>query len=114
MTEKLKMSILITGGAGYIGSHTVKELQEKGRDVVIYDNLSRGHKNAVKDAPLIVCDLLNTDILSKTFKEYNVKSVIHFAAESQTGCGLLNVCLRRSQVQLIVACIFYRNHPFLA
>lgn len=79
------MAILITGGAGYIGSHTARELKDQGRDIVIYDNLSRGHRQAVEGMPLVVGDLMDTDILAKTIEEYNVDSVIHFAAESQVG-----------------------------
>ena len=84
------MSILVTGGAGYIGSHTVKELQNKSKDVVVYDNLSRGHKNAVKDVPLIIGDLLNSELLSKTIQEYKISSVIHFAADSQVGESMVD------------------------
>lgn len=79
------MSILITGGAGYIGSHTAWELKAQGRDIVIYDNLSRGHREAVKGMPLVVGDLMDTSLLEKTMDEYKVDSVIHFAAESQVG-----------------------------
>jgi UDP-glucose 4-epimerase len=46
--------VLVTGGAGYIGSHTVRRLRKQGYDVVVYDNLSKGHEWAVKDATLIV------------------------------------------------------------
>ena len=66
------MAILITGGAGYIGSHTAWELKDQGRDIVIYDNLSRGHRQAVKDMPLVVGDLMDTELLEKTIEEYNV------------------------------------------
>ena len=52
------MAILITGGAGYIGSHTARELKDQGRDIVIYDNLSRGHRQAVEGMPLVVGDLM--------------------------------------------------------
>lgn len=79
------MAILITGGAGYIGSHTARELKDQGRDIVIYDNLSRGHRQAVKDMPLVVGDLADTELLARTIDEYHVDSVIHFAAESQVG-----------------------------
>jgi len=79
------MSILVTGGAGYIGSHTVKLLQEQGRDVIVYDNLITGHKEAVSGCPFVVGDIFDSMLLKKTFKDYNVEAVIHFAAYSLVG-----------------------------
>ena len=84
------MAILITGGAGYIGSHTARELKDQGREIVIYDNLSRGHREAVKDMPLVVGDLMDTALLVKTLEQYEVDSVIHFAAESQVGESMVD------------------------
>lgn len=78
------MSIMVTGGAGYIGSHTVKTLQEMGREVVVYDNLSTGHKEAV-DAELIVGDIFDKDLLIRTMEKYHVQAIIHFAAFSLVG-----------------------------
>lgn len=78
------MSILITGGAGYIGSHTVAELLKQNHDIIIYDNLSTGHKEMVpKDVPLYIGDLRDKKTLEKTFEENNIDSVIHFAGSSQ-------------------------------
>jgi UDP-glucose 4-epimerase len=71
--------ILITGGAGYIGSHTVKLLQSLGREVVVFDNLSTGHANRVS-CPLVVGDLSDKKLLDKIFNEYEIDAVIHFAA----------------------------------
>ena len=82
--------ILVTGGAGYIGSHTVRELRERGMDVVVYDNLSTGHIEAVGDAPFVKGDLFDVELLRKTFREYNVDSVIHFAAYSLVGESMTN------------------------
>ena len=82
--------ILVTGGAGYIGSHTVKELRERGEEVVIYDNLSTGHIEAVGDAHFVKGDLFDIELLKKTFKEYKVDSVIHFAAYSLVGESMTN------------------------
>lgn len=82
--------ILVTGGAGYIGSHTVKELRERGEEVVVYDNLSTGHIEAVGDALFVKGDLFDTELLKKTFKEYKVDSVIHFAAYSLVGESMTN------------------------
>lgn len=77
--------ILVTGGAGYIGSHTVKLLQAKGYPLVVYDNLSSGHRNAVKGVPFVVGDVLDAKLLEKTIKSYGVTDVIHFAASSIVG-----------------------------
>src|SRR3989338_5341823 len=69
---------LVTGGAGYIGSHTVKLLQENGKEVLVLDNLSTGHASSVS-CPLIVGDLADRNLLNKIFSEYQIESVLHFA-----------------------------------
>ncbi|MCR4441367.1 MAG: UDP-glucose 4-epimerase GalE [Peptococcaceae bacterium] len=79
------MSVLVTGGAGYIGSHTVKLLVNKGYDVVVYDSLEKGHRDAVGNVPLVVGNVLDTDLLQKTIRDYGVTSVVHFAAYSLVG-----------------------------
>lgn len=79
------MSIMVVGGAGYIGSHTVKFLQEMGRDVIVYDNLSTGHAQAVSGCPLIVGDIFDKQLLAQTMAKYRVEAVIHFAAFSLVG-----------------------------
>lgn len=80
------MNVLVCGGAGYIGSHTVYELIEQGHDVVIADNLSKGHKEAVhKDAKLYVGDLRDAEFLDKVFGENRIDAVIDFAAFSLVG-----------------------------
>ena len=79
------MAILVVGGAGYIGSHTVMELLELGKDIVVYDNLSYGHKQAIKDVGLIIGDLSDKTKLGKTIRDYKVDSVIHFASYIQVG-----------------------------
>jgi len=71
--------ILVTGGAGYIGSHTCKKLYDSGYTPVVVDNMIFGHKWAVKWGPLEECDLLDTDSLDKIFKKYSPAAVIHFA-----------------------------------
>lgn len=83
------MSVLVTGGAGYIGSHTVKALQRQKRDVVVYDNLEKGHRQAVAGIPLIVGDIREEDKVSWVVKEYAVESVIHFAAHSLVGESMI-------------------------
>ncbi len=83
------MKILVTGGAGYIGSITVKLLQDKGHQPVVFDNLIYGHKEAVS-CPLIVGDLLDKDFLFKSFAEEKFDAVIHFAAYALAGESMEN------------------------
>jgi UDP-glucose-4-epimerase GalE len=73
-------TILVTGGAGYIGSHTAKELTRAGYRVVVYDNLSRGHREAVRWGPFEEGDLLDQERLRGVLAEYRVDAVLHFAA----------------------------------
>lgn len=77
--------ILVTGGAGYIGSHTVRELRERGADVVVYDSLVTGHRKSVGDAPFVKGDIFDKELLCRTFAEYKVDAVVHFAAFSLVG-----------------------------
>lgn len=72
--------ILVTGGAGYIGSHVVKALGEKGYDVITYDNLSTGYEWAVLYGDLEVGDILDTERLRVILKKYKPEAVMHFAA----------------------------------
>jgi UDP-glucose 4-epimerase len=75
------MSILVTGGAGYIGSHMVHELPNAGEDVVVLDNLSTGFDWAVaKDVPLIVDETGDQNLVAHIIQEHKVNSIIHFAA----------------------------------
>lgn len=74
------MRILVTGGAGYIGSHAVRLFTSAGHDVLAYDNLSRGRRVAVGDADLIVADLTDADALEDAFRRWNFDAVVHFAA----------------------------------
>ncbi len=77
--------IFVTGGAGYIGTHCVKMLGEQKRDLIIYDNLTRGHRELVRHGRLIEGDLADTERMALIFKENSVDTVIHFAASSQVG-----------------------------
>lgn len=79
------MAVLVTGGAGYIGSHTVAALLARGEEVVILDNLDQGHKEAVLGGNLVTGDLRNPDVLDHVFHTYPIDSVIHFAAHSLVG-----------------------------
>ncbi|MFZ3137533.1 MAG: UDP-glucose 4-epimerase GalE [Thermodesulfovibrionales bacterium] len=74
------MKILVTGGAGYIGSHIVKALGEKGHDIVVYDNLSYGHEWAVLYGKLIKGDLADKKLLNSIFEDERPEAVIHMAA----------------------------------
>jgi len=70
----------VTGGAGYIGSHTAKALRRSGYRVVIYDNLSAGHREAALDAPLIEGDIRDVDAVRRALRDSGASAVIHFAA----------------------------------
>lgn len=73
-------TILVTGGAGYIGSHVVAQLGERGERVVVLDNLSTGHARAVLHGRLVVGDIGNQRLLRALFREYRIETVLHFAA----------------------------------
>ena len=76
------MKILVTGGAGYIGSHVVQMLIERGYQVVVYDNLSGGHRAAVHpDAALIVGDLHDRALLERAFAQHDFAGILHFASQ---------------------------------
>jgi UDP-glucose 4-epimerase len=79
------MAVLVTGGAGYIGSHAVAALLEKGEQVVIVDNLYQGHRDAILGGKLYVGDLRDSEFLSQVFQENEIDGVIHFAANSLVG-----------------------------
>lgn len=78
-------NILIVGGAGYIGSHTVKQLSNSGYNCIVIDNLIYGHKEAVLTPYFELADLLDKDSLDRVFKKYQIDSVIHFAAFAYVG-----------------------------
>ena len=75
-------NILVTGGAGYIGSHAALELQERGHRVVVLDNLSTGHRWAVRTEDFVEGDIRDKALLTKTFSDYGIECVVHFAAKS--------------------------------
>lgn len=81
----VKMAVLVTGGAGYIGSHTVAELLEKNEEVIIVDNLEKGHKDAVLGGKLIVGDLRDREFIKNVFYQNDIEAVIHFAAYIEVG-----------------------------
>ena len=79
MTAK---GILVTGGAGYIGSHVVRQLGERNERIVVLDNLSTGNKKAVLHGELIVGDTADGELVTKLLREYEVDTVLHFAAHT--------------------------------
>src|ERR1700733_14661011 len=81
------MNVLVAGGAGYIGSHTVKRLKQAGHTPVIYDNLSRGHRVVadILKVPGIFADLNDKPALIKTLRDHKIETVMHFAAFAYVG-----------------------------
>jgi UDP-arabinose 4-epimerase len=81
----MSQSILVTGGAGYIGSHACKMLSQAGHHPVVFDNLSRGHREAVRWGPLVEGDLADRERLVAAIREHRVSAVMHFAAFAYVG-----------------------------
>ena len=79
------MRVLVCGGAGYIGSNMTARLRHHGHEPVVFDNLSTGHRAAVKNAPFIRGDLADYNLLLQTLKEYEIQAVMHFAALIEVG-----------------------------
>ena len=77
-----KDSVLVTGGAGYIGSHVVRQLGTAGENVVILDNLSTGFRSAVTTGTLIVGDTGDRELVSRLLAEHRIKAIMHFAAHT--------------------------------
>src|SRR5580700_565366 len=81
----MAQSILVTGGAGYVGSHACKALAAAGYRPVVYDNLSRGHREAVRWGPLVEGDLHDSARLADAFHTHQINAVMHFAAFAYVG-----------------------------
>ncbi len=79
------MTVLVTGGAGYIGSHTVRHLRQLDRAVVVLDTLESGHASSVLDAPLVIGDIADTDLVRSICRDHGVDQVVHFAAYKNVG-----------------------------
>lgn len=94
------MSVLVTGGAGYIGSHVVCELLSKNEEVVIVDNLQKGHKSAILGGKFYQGDIRDNELMNKVFTDNAINAVIHFAAESLVG------------ESVIVPLKYYNNNVF--
>ncbi len=84
------MRVLVTGGAGYIGSHTAKALGRAGHEVVVLDNFSTGHRWAIKWGPCVEGDLADTELVTSALKAYGIDAVMHFAASIQVGESVRN------------------------
>lgn len=82
--------ILVTGGAGYIGSHIVKELIKNGYEPLVFDNLQSGHRKAVRDAIFIHGDLSDSETLKRLFEKRDISAVMHLAADCLVGESIEN------------------------
>jgi len=82
------MRVLVTGGAGYVGSHAAKLLAENGHDVWVVDNLAEGHRAAVGKLPLVVADLLDQVTITELLKQHRIEAVMHFAAFAYVGVSV--------------------------
>jgi UDP-glucose 4-epimerase len=84
------LAILVTGGAGYIGSHTLLTLTERGRDVLVLDDLSEGHEPALRGARLAKGSMLDSGFVDSVFKDNEIEAVFHFAARCYVGESVTN------------------------
>lgn len=94
------MAIIVAGGAGYIGSHTVAELLQRGQEVVVVDSLVKGHKQAVLGGKLYTGDIRDAEFMNSVFSENDIDSVIHFAADIEVG------------ISMVDPLSFYRNNVY--
>jgi UDP-arabinose 4-epimerase len=85
MAAEMSKTILVTGGAGYIGSHACKALAMAGYEPVTYDNLSRGHREAVRWGPFVEGELADRDLLAASLRRFRIAAVMHFAAFAYVG-----------------------------
>lgn len=121
------MTVLVTGGAGYIGAHTVRALRDASRDVVVLDTLERGNRNAVIDAKLIVGDIADQKLVAKICRKYKITDVVHFAAYKAVGESMThpmkywqnNVASTIKLLETLISQNVYRfvfllRHPYMA
>ncbi len=94
------MAVMVAGGAGYIGSHTVAGLLQRGQEVVVVDSLVKGHKQAVLGGKLYIGDIRDEAFMDVVFKENDIDSVIHFAADIEVGLSMKDPL------------VFYRNNVY--
>ena len=112
------MSILVTGGAGYIGSHVLSLLAESGKDIIIFDNLSTGRRENILFGRLVVGDLSDAVALNKLFSENKIEAVMHFAGSIVVPESVENPILyyknnTENSLNLINACIKYGTKKFI-
>jgi UDP-glucose 4-epimerase len=112
------MKILVTGGAGYIGSHAVKALGKAGHEVIVLDNLSTGHRAAVTYGELIVGDVSDEDLLNKIFTRHKIDAVMHFAGSIIVPESVENPLKyyknnSLNSYKLISACVEHKIHKFI-
>ena len=81
-------NILVTGGAGYIGSHTCKQLAATGHTPIVYDNLSNGHRDAVQWGPFEAGDVIDGERLREVIRAHKPQAVIHFAGLIEVGVSV--------------------------
>jgi UDP-glucose 4-epimerase len=86
----VRQQILVTGGAGYIGSHTIKQLGQAGYDIIVYDNLSTGNAQAIGYGDLAIGDLADRQRLIQLFAKHNFDAVLHFAASISVPESVIN------------------------
>src|SRR5690348_11949576 len=84
-SAEVPRTVLVTGGAGYVGSHACKALAAAGCTPIVFDSLSRGHRKAARWGPLVEADLHDTALLAATMREHSVAAVMHFAAYANVG-----------------------------
>ena len=93
------MKILVTGGAGFIGSHICKLLARSGFEPVVYDNLSTGHSESVRWGKLVVGDVRDRDTLCTALKIHKPNAIIHFAASAYVGESVARPSLYCSKIR---------------
>lgn len=118
MIDTMSSEILVVGGAGYIGSHLVDCLQSSGFIPIVLDNLSTGHRKALKNAKLIIGDMNDSELLNSLFEEHNIIAIMHLASFIQVCESVVNpikyyqnnvVCT----LQLIEAALKWKVHNFI-
>ena len=81
----MAQEILVTGGAGYIGSHTCKALAARGWTPVVLDDLDRGHRDAVRWGPFYAGDIADAELLRRILRAHEIRAIVHFAAYAYVG-----------------------------
>src|SRR5436190_875150 len=114
----MALNILVTGGAGFVGSHVCKALGRDGFQPITYDNLSRGHREAVRWGPLELGDIADRARLREVFERYQPAAIMHFAAFAYVGESVENPLLYYGNnvagtTALMQAILEYKPLPFV-